>query len=450
MSPRDPEPDGGKQRMPPPLWDAPSYREGGFKGADMWLVGKRNDDSTGDLWRIHNQLYDLTDFVKIHPGGADWLTLTKGTDITEAFESHHLSERPSRMLERFRVREASGPRNSTYTFAKDGFYLTLRDRVRKQLKVKDTAKHLGPTLRTKLAADLLLTFMLVAGCLATNCCDSPVPSNLYLYVISLVTCGVLLTLLTISGHNFFHQKDSLRMLYFDLSLMSSRDWRVSHALSHHLYPNTKLDLEVVLFEPFVEWLPLPTKGFILRYVSWIYSPLLWFIIFYAEKFKRILSRTIDWTDAVPFILPLTFWASTGFAVDFIAGAVLTWLGVVLVSSFLFGYIGLNAGHHHPEVFHAGDAERKDNDWGLAQIDAVMDRVEVCNGIPEFSLVTFGNHTLHHLFPTVDNAHLSQLYPVFLQTCKEFGKEFKFGNVWITTKGQFQQLANNKPNPKPPR
>jgi hypothetical protein len=34
--------------------------------------------------------------------------------------------------------------------------------------------------------------------------------------------GVLLALTVISAHNFFHQRDNVRMYYFDLSLMPSR------------------------------------------------------------------------------------------------------------------------------------------------------------------------------------------------------------------------------------
>ena len=34
--------------------------------------------------------------------------------------------------------------------------------------------------------------------------------------------------------------------YFDLSLTSSRDWRISHGLSHHFYTNMHLDIEVAV------------------------------------------------------------------------------------------------------------------------------------------------------------------------------------------------------------
>lgn len=42
-----------------------------------WLEDKKRDDGAEGLWRIHDSLYDLSDFIKEHPGGQDWLVLTK-------------------------------------------------------------------------------------------------------------------------------------------------------------------------------------------------------------------------------------------------------------------------------------------------------------------------------------------------------------------------------------
>lgn len=55
-------------------------------------------------------------------------------DITEAFEAHHLNPLASKMLATFFVRPAVTRRNSPFTFKPDGFYLTLKARVREQLK----------------------------------------------------------------------------------------------------------------------------------------------------------------------------------------------------------------------------------------------------------------------------------------------------------------------------
>ena len=42
------------------------------------------------VWHINNKLYDLTDFMKMHPGGSKILELTNNTgDITALFDSYH-------------------------------------------------------------------------------------------------------------------------------------------------------------------------------------------------------------------------------------------------------------------------------------------------------------------------------------------------------------------------
>lgn len=45
-----------------------------------WLDDKKVDDGAEGLWRIHDELYDFSDFIKQHPGGGDWLVLTKVDD----------------------------------------------------------------------------------------------------------------------------------------------------------------------------------------------------------------------------------------------------------------------------------------------------------------------------------------------------------------------------------
>ena len=78
------------------------------------------------MWRIHNDLYDLTGWLENHPGkldssgvmkikpsllgGKDWLLLTKGTDCTEAFESFHVFGVSQSILTKFWVKKAKSPR----------------------------------------------------------------------------------------------------------------------------------------------------------------------------------------------------------------------------------------------------------------------------------------------------------------------------------------------------
>jgi len=96
------------------------------------------DDNIGaNLWRIHDKIYDFQNFVDSHPGGSHWLIKTKGTDITEAFETSHVVN-PSlveSMLSKFFVKDATEPRNSPYTFNSTGFYKTLKRKIQPILKV---------------------------------------------------------------------------------------------------------------------------------------------------------------------------------------------------------------------------------------------------------------------------------------------------------------------------
>lgn len=107
--------------------------------------------------------------------------------------------------------------------------------------------------------------------------------NTYLmFLASLCMCYTI-----ISAHNFFHRRDNFRMMYFNLSFFNYKEWRITHAMSHHLYPNSLHDMEVSFFEPFLCWIPDPnTKGFVQRYVSWIYSPIIYAALFLDQLVKK--------------------------------------------------------------------------------------------------------------------------------------------------------------------
>lgn len=105
-------------------------------------------------------------------------------------------------------------------------------------------------------------------------------------MIALVT-SLIYTWIVIAGHNFLHRRDNFRMIYFNMSFMSYRDWRMSHALSHHLFPNSLHDVEIMLFEPIICWLPnSKIKNWIQRYVSWVYSIAFYFVLYFAEFLKK--------------------------------------------------------------------------------------------------------------------------------------------------------------------
>ena len=72
----------------PGLWKYPTYRKEPIKYAELWMEGKKVDDNTGGLWRVHDALYDFTDWIYKHPGGSDWLNLTKVGPIIPCIVQH--------------------------------------------------------------------------------------------------------------------------------------------------------------------------------------------------------------------------------------------------------------------------------------------------------------------------------------------------------------------------
>lgn len=88
----------------------------------------------------------------------------------------------------------------------------------------------GPSRKLLLTQDLLAaTFFLVSFLGA-------VKGSILLQILG----GLILGMCVVGAHNFIHLKDTWRRFYFDLSPLSSYEWRITHGLSHHLYPNTSL------------------------------------------------------------------------------------------------------------------------------------------------------------------------------------------------------------------
>ncbi|XP_026479660.1 cytochrome b5-related protein-like [Ctenocephalides felis] len=408
----------------------PSLRDVLPRSTDRWILGQRLDGGAEGLWRIHNKLYDLTKFVENHPGGKEWLEMTQNTDITAAFEAHHISLAAEKLLPKFYVRDAQTPSHSLLTYHENGFYRTLKRRVREEIKnIPKIAKK-----KSKLILDCFILGTFISSMLATAYCP-------FIFVAALF-----LTWTTIAAHNFFHQRNNWRMYAFNLSMMNHREWRISHALSHHLHPNTLVDMELSIAEPFLSW--QSKEKSILRYISWTVSP-----VFYASLYiTQYLSRVLDaiersrlhtplWQEVIPFSLPLAMLLTSSLPV---ISTLKIWLMIVVIASFFFGVTAFNAAHHHPEIYHHGDTPREDLDFGKFQIDTVMERQEVTGSL-FLVLTTFGDHGLHHLFPTLDHAELPYLYPVFRQVCKEFGMNLRFTSQWDLFKGQFRQLLKTVPN-----
>lgn len=106
------------------------------------------------------------------------------------------------------------------------------------------------------------------------------------YVLAIIA-SILYTWTGVCGHNFLHQKENHRSKYLSLLFLSYRDWRITHVFSHHMFPNSYLDVETMLFEPLFVWTPQKDlKNFVQRYLSWAYGPIVFFFVYTLEFGKK--------------------------------------------------------------------------------------------------------------------------------------------------------------------
>lgn len=144
----------------------------------------------------------------------------QGTDITEAFESHHISSKPSQKLKDFYVGEADDPRNYFLTYSENGFYRTLKKRISQKIKTIDKSV----LWKSKLIHDVNLAALFVFAVLA-NRTQSP----LMIIIWNLLAAQSLAWTVNFS-HNFAHQADNWRRYSMNISLITWRDFRVFHVL----------------------------------------------------------------------------------------------------------------------------------------------------------------------------------------------------------------------------
>lgn len=347
----------------------PSLRDHPIKTATQWINGRRIDDNIGDLWRVHDKLYDLSAFMNKHPGGSMWLKVTRGTDITESFESSHINiTSAKKFLNIYYVKPANSERLSPYTFREDGFYSKLRIRVLEKISsLSLEEKYFRCHKVLKLQNTLLSAFaflMILSGWSGSHS-------------LSFIT-GFVLFLNINCAHNFLHKKDCWRMYAWDLSLLSSYEWRIIHVISHHGFTNSLFDLELSLYEPIFDF-RVYQKSKIQRCLPVIlflmFCHIFFFFIEVAKRMVMILQgkQNIRPENCICFVqLGILYLISENpFSV---------WLTIHATASLITGSIALISAHHHPDIHHAGDGPcRYSNDWGISQLDSVRDRKDINGG-----------------------------------------------------------------------
>ena len=412
-------------------------------GSLEWIAEKKARDQklTGcppHLWLIRGELYDLREWAPSHPGGAEWLAWTQGTDCTVHFETHHMNiARARAVLRRFRVPAAgagTGEKGkgkddskavdsqaqltdptgaSAYVWRDGDLYDTLRAEAHAAVSAG------GGSNATPLM--VVLSALSVAMWLRAYCVLC-VEQSLLAAAAAGYWCFVLFGV----GHNFFHQANCLWRFCADVTPFGSQDWRVSHAQSHHLYPNLGMDLEASGLEPLVSFMRNQPTNSPLVYLYWHIVSFLIGPIQVVELWWRIATRRSALRPE-NLIVPAQLAVLVACAGP--GRGTLLWLtmhgaGIYLIQvvstplhrsefSWTEGCEGMRG---RQDSFAEHTLASTEHYW--SSISARWPTLGLLLGV--FVSGSFHSHVAHHLFPTLDHSRHHLVHGVLRKHCAAHG------------------------------
>jgi len=395
---------------------------------------------SADLWIIHGQSYDFSNFV--HPGGKEALLLGRGRDCTALLESYHAFS-THKMLDRYRQ--------------KDEFYDVLKDRVGKRLREHGIHPHLDRTASKQRSLYYVLVVLAVVASAIAHARGSVLGS------IALAVSGWLLGAL---GHDAGHFAASRTPWVNDagvwgMSLLCNPVlWQHQHTYAHHSFTNHfDHDPDVHHFATLLRVHRNFKQQGIYKYQKyWPFVALAYAFVCFGTCFwipitmiwDSTLYGLVEWTDKKRPIKALSMWGHLLWYAGFImvwpyfvhAKWWTAWLAItahVSTSGWIFAIFSQI--NHINEASFVDVTNKKYSSWAVSQVETSN------NFCPDSSLWHFLSNGLnlqieHHLFPGLNHCHLPLIHDVVRRTCKEYGVRYKCHDSWRNLMSQTLQWLDH--------
>lgn len=409
------------------------------------------DETTLDpskLWQIDGKYYDLEPFLERHPGGRRFLEQTRGTDCTALFNSTHLHDViPRTTLRKLCVGDVAD-HVPAYDWDGDGFYPTLKRRVREHFA--DDARSRGLTGRqlrishhgTSAFMGRFIALYLVFIALSVGAVGfgqwwcalawGPVAFAIGGYGHEAMHAGVFRTV---------RANRALALMTLDLMGVSSFVFTAMHVPLHHIHTNEPdLDPDIEVHFPLVRELEgQPRKPF--HRAQHIYAWVLYFITFpvlWLADIVAVLSgwwfgpygkmERPRWREFLSFTL---FKGVSAFLWYVLPHLILPFTTALAVQALMIGGAGLMVqgtfalSHQNALAMDLAHAHRAPTrDWGVLQMRTTVD-FEHGSWLPVTFYGGLGYQIEHHLFPTVSYSRLGEIAPIVRRSCEEFGVPYYY-------------------------
>lgn len=380
-----------------------------------------------DCWIVvDGAVYDVTDWIKDHPGG-DILATLAGEDASAMFHCCHLHD-IAPMLERFKIGIVKNYKPDFEIF-NDVFMITLRRRVHEFFTDNDIDYRTTKANRKS----IFLTSLILVACWMLMYLLPPW-GFLASVPMGLMTCSLIGSF----GHErihsnladrakkkglTYHVKNDILWGLF-IPFMPERFFQYEH-IKHHLYPmSPQHDYDVFALKNLVRLSPeLKAIGF--QSLQHIYAPLIYGSYVFLQILGGYTSSFFSARDLLKDkgVLPSIIAASMIALMFHIAIPVYltnVWWVMLCASTYFFTWqaaIYITSG-----VPHMTDVEpifQKPNSWALYVCNTTKN-LKCGSWIYGWLTGGLNHHLVHHLLPSIPREHLPKISHIVEQACKEYG------------------------------
>lgn len=348
-------------------------------------------------YKIHDKIYDLTNFVEIHPGGTEMFNhLKPNTNITPMFYSYH--KNPQNILKILPKYEVATNKDviikcdTNYIYDK---YCELKLKVFSEIKDKNIPLHWS-TKETSYNVCMFSIWIYLWGYCIYNGNNI---SNVFIVLLSLFTCswGVLVFHETSHYTGFKNNKYNLLFSkYFPFTNMNN--WKYRHNYLHHSFTNSIYDYDLQLEVSDYYRIINTNLNYIHRF-QYIYMNFIWLLggILFGESgyFSLLNSNKI-----------------TVFLLFYFLGVNKM---LLFYSIFGFNFLFIATLSHIQHECIQINTENK-NDFLYNQVSSSIN-YKTNDIITRFICFGLDIQIEHHLFPNIPHSSLRLIQPIVREYCE---------------------------------
>jgi linoleoyl-CoA desaturase len=357
--------------------------------------------STRHRYKIHDKFYDLTEFIKIHPGGTDMFNhLVENTNITPMIYSYH--KNPKAILDILPKYEIPFPDgiiinyDTDYSYDK---YCELKKLVYDEIHKKKIPLYWSNTEILYNAITILLYLSTWTYCFI-NADDL---SYLWMVLLSIEFVSICLLIGHETSHyiGFKNQKyNKLLSQIISSPVFNMYEWKFDHNYTHHCFTNTDFDKDFNEPKEVMRYSPLYKLYFNHKFqyiyiiiICAIYGNYLVFLQNIRNKNFIPLSIGLALIYKFGFLKILVFFGCTGFGFTFLAS---------------LSHINNNCIQPNND---------KKNDFLYNQVSSSMN-YRTDDFITRFICIGLDIQIEHHLFPNIPHSSLRQIQHIVRGYCEK--------------------------------